>query len=507
MKNILRFAWIFALSFMPFIMGATDLTGGGCGTKTVDSNSPTLTSIAITPTSAELEIEATQQFTAIGTYSDGSTANITTTVTWTSSKPAALSISTGGLATGLSTGTSSVTATLNSVTSNSAAVAVGASLLSIAITPPSPVIGLSGIQQFTAIGTYSDSSTLDITSSVNWNSSSTPTATIAATGIATSLALGSTTVTATLNSITSNEADLEVKQAYAYVTNSGNSTVSICPVNADGTLDVCTTSTGSSTFNDPKGTAISADGTIAYIGNRGNSTVSICPVNADGSFGVCTATNEGGAFAAGIWGINLNPAGTRLYVPMGTSSFAICNVAIDGSLSACVTDGDAINFSNPKEVQFSSDGNFAFIANIDPLLTTCAVEADGSFSDCSQVVQGWSTPFGGGTLNADRTFFYAANYSNPPGTPAFVSICPVNEDGSLGTCDSNLGNDTYDFTAFSGIILTAAFANNYIYIPNCGGNNISVCPLNSNGSIGTCVLSSSNGTFNTPTSIAIGFIP
>ena len=47
---------------------------------------PTLVSIAVTPANATNLVGATQQFTATGTYSDGSTQNITSQATWTSSK-------------------------------------------------------------------------------------------------------------------------------------------------------------------------------------------------------------------------------------------------------------------------------------------------------------------------------------------------------------------------------------------------------------------------------------
>jgi len=56
-------------------------------------------------------------------------------------------------------------------------------------------------QQFTATGTYSDSTTGNVTSSVTWSSSNTAVATISNAGLATSIAAGSTTITATSGSI------------------------------------------------------------------------------------------------------------------------------------------------------------------------------------------------------------------------------------------------------------------------------------------------------------------
>ncbi len=76
---------------------------------------PTLQSIAVTPTSPSVIAGGTQQFTATGTYTDGSTQNLTSQVTWASSSPAVASINAAGLATTASAGTTTVTASQASV--------------------------------------------------------------------------------------------------------------------------------------------------------------------------------------------------------------------------------------------------------------------------------------------------------------------------------------------------------------------------------------------------------
>ena len=52
---------------------------------------------------------------ATGTYSDGSTAVLTSTVTWSSGKVGVATINSSGLATGVSAGTTVITATLGAV--------------------------------------------------------------------------------------------------------------------------------------------------------------------------------------------------------------------------------------------------------------------------------------------------------------------------------------------------------------------------------------------------------
>ena len=75
-----------------------------------------LQSIAVSEAHPSILEGKTDQFTATGTLSDKSTADLTSGVTWASSDPAVASISTTGLASGLAPGSSAISATLNGVT-------------------------------------------------------------------------------------------------------------------------------------------------------------------------------------------------------------------------------------------------------------------------------------------------------------------------------------------------------------------------------------------------------
>ncbi len=184
----------------------------------------TLKSIAVTPSNPSISPSQTQQFTATGTYSDGSTKNITTSVTWASSNTAVATIGTSsGLATSVTAGTSQITATLGTVVSPSDSLTVTAiTLQSIAVTPSNPSISQSQTQQFTATGTYSDSSTKNITTSVTWASSNTAVATIgSSTGLATGVTAGTSLISATLGSVVSPSDSLTVTatSGNSYTTN------------------------------------------------------------------------------------------------------------------------------------------------------------------------------------------------------------------------------------------------------------------------------------------------
>ena len=146
------------------------------------TSAPTLASIAVTPANPTIPAGTNQQFTATGTYSDASTADLTASVTWASATPAAATISAAGLAHGVAIGTSSISATLGAVSGSTTLTVSAPTLASIAVTPANPTIPAGTNQQFTATGTYSDASTADLTASVTWASATPAAATIAPPG-------------------------------------------------------------------------------------------------------------------------------------------------------------------------------------------------------------------------------------------------------------------------------------------------------------------------------------
>jgi hypothetical protein len=83
----------------------------------------TLKSIAVTPASASIATGQTQQFIATGTYTDGSTANITSACSWTSSTTSVATIS-DGVATAVGVGTTNIMASLSGITSPAAVLTV-----------------------------------------------------------------------------------------------------------------------------------------------------------------------------------------------------------------------------------------------------------------------------------------------------------------------------------------------------------------------------------------------
>jgi uncharacterized protein YjdB len=169
----------------------------GCGEFFRGSND--LIGLTISPTNTSIQPGNTEQFSATGTFGDNSTGDVTATVNWKSSNPALATIDSTGLATGISYGKVTISASSQGYTAKSA-LSVSSqtvSISSIAVTPSDATIPLGGTQQLVATATYSNSSTSVITSSAVWSSSDSSVATISSGGLATGVARGNATITAT----------------------------------------------------------------------------------------------------------------------------------------------------------------------------------------------------------------------------------------------------------------------------------------------------------------------
>jgi len=101
--------------------GCSGGSSGGQGPTSYSppSSAPSLQSVSVTPGTASVLAGKTQQFTATGTYSDGSTQDLSSTASWSSSDTTVATVNSAGLATTLSEGSSDITAALQSVTGSS----------------------------------------------------------------------------------------------------------------------------------------------------------------------------------------------------------------------------------------------------------------------------------------------------------------------------------------------------------------------------------------------------
>ena len=160
------------------------------------TGTPVLRKLQVIPALASVPAGATQQFHATGTYTDGSTADLTSSVTWSSSDPSLATVDANGLATGVGVGTATVSATSGAVRGSAFMQVTPAVLGSLAVDPVLASVPAGATQQFRATGTYTDGSTADLTSSVTWSSSDPGLATVDANGLATGVGVGTATISA-----------------------------------------------------------------------------------------------------------------------------------------------------------------------------------------------------------------------------------------------------------------------------------------------------------------------
>lgn len=95
------------LLWLAIVLLVAGCGGGGAGAP---SGPATLTSIAVVPARSAIAIGMEVQLTATGRYSDGTTDDLTGSVTWASSRTDVAGVSAGGLASGISAGATEITA-------------------------------------------------------------------------------------------------------------------------------------------------------------------------------------------------------------------------------------------------------------------------------------------------------------------------------------------------------------------------------------------------------------
>ena len=352
-----------------------------------------LQSIAITPSNPSLLRGKSQAFTATATYDDGSTADITSAVTWQSSDHTVASISTSGVATSSTTGSTNITATFSGVTSTASTITVnnyvyvangGAGNVSYCIRNTNG--SLTGCQA-TASGTYNF-----------------------------------------LQGITINSA-----LTYLYLTDGRN--IFICSVESNGNLASCNTTGGGFSFDTPVAVTLNPSNTYAYIAENtaGPNNIISCDVNtSNGELQNCVTNAFSGVQPLGL---AVNPADTYLYVVDFNHAFYCPINNTNGKINTCVQTGSFPAFSGPYNIAINPAGTYAYVT-----LNTggtgvdyCQINGDASLSGCTGTGSGFGNPTG---ISIDPTdsYAYVSNYSF-----SSVSYCTIQGDGSFSTCSTASG--------------------------------------------------------------------
>lgn len=331
--------------------GVADTMGGAQGSVTVRANYQTLSNVAtltvappalvgieVAPSTASTPKGLTQPFTATGIYSDHSTLDLTATATWSSTQSIA-NVNAGQAAT-TAVGSTEITASVSGVTSNVAALTVNpAALVSIAVAPSNASVAKGLTQTFTATGTYTDSSTSDLSATATWVSTQLSVATVSS-GLASAQTTGSSTITASVGSIHSNGAALTVTAASLV-------SIAVTPTTASVAKGLTQPFTATGTYTDASTSDVTATATWAATPS------SVATVNAGlastlttGSTGITATVGSVGSnsatltvTAATLVSLAVTPANTSL--ALGTpQQYTATGTYTDNStqdLSASVT--------------------------------------------------------------------------------------------------------------------------------------------------------------------------
>jgi 6-phosphogluconolactonase (cycloisomerase 2 family) len=155
---------------------------------------------AVRPQDITTAVCGTLQYSATGYYSNGTTQDQTSAVTWSSSNTSAAGIDNTGLATGVALGFSNIGATLAGITSSTVPLEVD-QLNSITVASDGTSVAVGDTTVYTATGNFTlaadgSSTTQDISSQVTWGTDDPDTATVDSSGNVTGVAAGTTNVTA-----------------------------------------------------------------------------------------------------------------------------------------------------------------------------------------------------------------------------------------------------------------------------------------------------------------------
>jgi uncharacterized protein YjdB len=278
---------------------------GQSGSSTITVTLVPVASVTLSPTSASINVGATQQLSA--TPKDGSGNTLTgRIVTWASDNTAAATVSSSGLVRGVAAGTAHVTATCEGQSASSTITVTLVPVASVSVSPTSASINVGATQQLSA--TPKDGSGNTLTGrTITWASDNAAAATVSSSGLVRGVAAGTAHVTATCEGQSASStitvilvpvASVTVSPASASLSigatqqltatpkdGSGNTLSGRTITWASGNIAVSSVSSGGMVRGVAAGTA---NVTATCEGQQGVSAVTVsAPVTGGGSFSNC----------------------------------------------------------------------------------------------------------------------------------------------------------------------------------------------------------------------------
>ena len=354
--------------------GAATITAtaeGKSGTATITVSQAAVATVTVTPSPLSMSVGQTTQLVA--TLEDG-VGNVLNgrTVSWSSSNPAAASVSSQGLVTAVAKGSATITATSEGKTGSADVTTTNVAVGSVTVQPQGPSVVVGSSVQLNAI--VRDVNGNVVTDrAVTWSTSNPVFATVSSSGFVTAVALGSATITATSEG------------------KSGTTLVIIIPVPvgsvtvspATASTHIGSTTTLAATVKDQNGTVVTNRVVTWSSSNPAIATVAggvVTGVKAGTA--TITATSEGksGTAAVTVTGIpvgsvTVTPASKSLLV---TQNFAL-SVTVKDSTGAVVTDRPVTwSSSNTSVATVSSAGVVTAVAPGSATITATSETKSGT---------------------------------------------------------------------------------------------------------------------------------
>ena len=337
----------------------------------------TLASIALSPSKPSLATGTTKQFSATGTYSDGTSRDISdeSELTWSSSSPEVASINDNGLAMAKSAGTSIIMVSLQGVNGATSLTVSDAMLDSLAIDPSTSSLAKGSARELTLTGVFSDGTTQDVTADATWSSGDDAVATVSdaedSKGVVSAVGTGTTMLHATFQGKT--------VQATLVVTDAALESIAITPVDpalAKGS-ELTLTATGvysDATNQDLSSTVLgtSADTNIAVVSNVAGTKGKVTALEA-GSVTITAKRNDVSAT------VTLNVTDAQLVSIAITASSNSLAVGTDLQLTATGTYSDATTQNLTSQVSWlSSDSDIVSVDDSEAAKGKAHATATGS---------------------------------------------------------------------------------------------------------------------------------
>ena len=366
--------WKSSDSSVASIAAAGKVTAVGAGTVTVTATSgqmqataivqvtsaaTNLASIAVSPAGSSLPVNTSLQFTATGTYKDGSSRDLTALVNWASFATATATINAGGLATGVAAGSTTITASLGTIIGSTSLTVTAPTISSIVVTPDGLTLGIGIGEQYTATAIYSDGSTQDLVSGVTWTSSAPGVASLNSSGLATTVGAGSATITAKLGSLT-DTTQLTVVAANLV-------SISVTPTPSSIALGTAQQFSAVGSFNDGSTQLLtsvtwsSSSSSVATINSSGLATaVGTGTATITATSGSVTGTAALTVTGASVTAITVTPANSNM--PVGTTKQFTATASFSDGSSQDVTASVLWGSSNPAAAAINNQGLVSSVA-------------------------------------------------------------------------------------------------------------------------------------------------